>query len=121
MHGCVFSKPVVGTLLISISIKDKYMDRFEILKAIERWYENIKRTRKFEPETDKRVYDEVRTLIKRYSPGEGCIRLPDGTITDKGFFESQFPGLDDDKPSVNEDKRGERKAQIKKAEKSDSR
>jgi hypothetical protein len=89
------------------------MDRFEMLKAIERWYENIRGTNKFEPETDERVYDEVRKLIMRYSSGEGCLRLPDGTITDKGFFESQFPGLDDDKPSVNEDKRGERKAQTK--------
>lgn len=76
------------------------MNRFEMLKAIERWYQNIQKTNKFEPGTDKEVYDEIKTLIERYAPGEGCIRLPDGTVTDKGFFEAQFPGLDDDKPTV---------------------
>jgi hypothetical protein len=72
-----------------------------MLEAIEKWYQNIQKTKEFEPGTDDKAYYELKDLINKYAPGEGCFRLPDGTISDKGFFESEFPGFDDEERPAN--------------------
>ena len=76
------------------------MSRYEMLKALEKWFQNIKKTNEFKP-ADEEVYKELKALIERYAPGEGCFRLPDGTVSDRGFFESEFPGFDDEeRPAI---------------------